>query len=171
MGMDVYGLAPATINGHYFRRSVWGWHPLAELCIALAPGLAGRCAHWHTNDGAGLDDSDARALGQCLKAALGNGRVADYVTRRDRKLAALPAQRCTTCNGTGIRHDAIGHNNGMNVRVIDEPGHPRHGETGWCNGCNGRGSERPFETHYRLSTKDAEEFAAFLLDCGGFQIC
>lgn len=171
MGMDVYGLAPRSPQGEYFRRSVWGWHPLAELCITLARDLTAPCAHWHSNDGDGLDDDDAKALGELLGAALADGRVADYITRRDAALATLPDRKCWLCQGTGVRTDAIGHDNGMTVRLIDQPGHPRHGQTGWCNGCNGRGYERPFEALYRVSAEDVAEFAAFLIDSGGFQIC
>ena len=50
MGMDVYGY-----NGDaYFRRSVWGWHPLATLITDLEPDIASDCRRWHTNDGDGL---------------------------------------------------------------------------------------------------------------------
>jgi hypothetical protein len=28
MGFDVYGKAPTAREGEYFRRNIWGWHPL-----------------------------------------------------------------------------------------------------------------------------------------------
>lgn len=30
---------------------------------------------------------------------------------------------------------------------------------------------RPFVTHYPLSVQNVREFAEFLLECGGFEIC
>jgi len=34
MGFDIYGLDPQTEKGHYFRNSVWHWHPLWRLiCV------------------------------------------------------------------------------------------------------------------------------------------
>lgn len=170
MGMDVYGLAPVNPKGSTLCRSVWDWHPLVELCIAIAPAIAGRLRHWDTKNGAGLDQTDAQALGKCLEAALADGRVADYVARRDRELTALPDQRCWHCSGTGVRSDMFARYHRMDVRVIDKLGHPRHGETGWCNVCDGTGRVRPAETRYHLTADDVAEFAAFLLDSGGFKI-
>lgn len=168
MGMDVYGLAPTHHKGQYFRRSVWGWHPLADCCLAIAPKLTAPCTHWHSNDGAGLDG--ARRLGTALKEAIDSGSVADYVAKRDAKLAALTDDPCRQCSGTGVRADDIGTSLGMKTRLIDKAHHPRHGETGWCNGCDGLGVTPAWEKHYRLCTDDVAEFADFLLACGGFEI-
>ena len=44
MGMDVTGNNPKTDAGVYFRRNVWGWHPLAELVCKLAPDIASHCS-------------------------------------------------------------------------------------------------------------------------------
>lgn len=167
MGMDVHGIK----NGAYFRRSVWGWHPLAELVCKVAPDLSSACKRWHTNDGDGLEEPLSTALAQRLRAALDDGTVAALVAKRNAMLAALPDEICTTCNGTGVRSDYIGRQMQQHLRVIDQPGHPRHGETGWCNGCDGLGKIRPFATWYRLSVDDVREFTAFLERCGGFSIC
>ena len=171
MGMDVYGTEPTAPEGEYFQRNVWGWRPLATLCQRLAPAIAARCTHWDTNDADGLDATDAAALAEVLEHALASGAIKAYVERREVELAALPDETCTICDGTGIRCDEIGKADGQPGRVIDTPAHPRHGQTGWCNGCDGRGAKKAFARHYFLGERDVREFAAFLKACGGFEIC
>jgi hypothetical protein len=48
--------------------------------------------------------------------------------------------------------------------------HPRAGETGWCNGCDGLGKRRPMSTWYTLDMEDLTEWADFLEASGGFKI-
>ena len=45
MGMDVYGRAPTSESGEYFRANVWSWHPIWNYCEVLAPdrGTGGNC--------------------------------------------------------------------------------------------------------------------------------
>lgn len=167
MGMDVHGRK----NNAYFRRSVWSWHPLADMVCNLAPDLTSACKRWHTNDGDGLEEPLSLALAARLRAALNDGTVSSFVARRDEKLAAMPSETCDICDGTGVRTDDIGRKARQHLRVIDQPGHPRHGETGWCNACDGRGHSRPNATWYRLSVDDVREFTDFLEQCGGFSIC
>ena len=167
MGMDVHG----KNNGAYFRRSVWGWHPLADLVCRLAPDLTSACKRWHTNDGDGLEEPLSLALAARLRAALKDGTVTALVAHRNTKLAAIPDEICAICSGTGVRSDDIGRQHNQHLRIIDQADHPRHGETGWCNGCEGRGKKRPFATWYRVSVDDVREFADFLERCGGFSIC
>lgn len=171
MGMDVHGLEPRSETGSYFRRNVWHWRPLAELVCTMAPDVCAACTHWQSNDGDGLDAESALALASELKAAQADGRIKAYIAIRDALLQALPRVTCRHCEGTGIRSDEIGVKYGMPLEVITEPGHPRHGETGTCNACNGIGSSPAFETHYFLDERDVAEFTAFLEDCGGFVIC
>ncbi len=165
MGMDIYGK-----NGDYFRRNVWSWHPLADLCEWFAQDIFDKCQRWHSNDGGGLDGDDARALADALDTALRHGRVTAYIAERNAALAALPDQSCSTCAGSGIRTDAIGVDQGMITRVVEQDGHPRHGQTGWCNGCDGVGHARPTATWYAVTVDDVSEFVEFLRDCDGFEI-
>lgn len=170
MGMDVYGNEPTAPEGEYFQRSVWGWHPLAELCEDLAPDICCACCHWHSNDGDGLDENHAEALARVLAAALDDGRVTAWIADRNTRLAAMPNEICTICDGTGVRTDALGVKTGDPERTINSPGHPRHGHKGWCNGCDGRGWNRPFACHYTVAETDVREFQSFLSACGGFEI-
>jgi hypothetical protein len=170
MGMDVTGNNPKTDAGVYFRRNVWGWHPLAGLVCKLAPDIASHCSCWHTNDGDGLNATNAKRLAAALDAALASGKVAMLVALRVARFRRLPDVTCTWCDGTGVRGDEVGREHGLNQRTIDDVGHPRHGQTGWCNGCDGRGSNRPRETLYRVHEADVREFADFVKNSGGFWI-
>ena len=157
MGMDVYGRAPTSERGEYFRASVWGWHPLWTMVENLVPDLAQKVEHGHTNDGDGLDAEDAAELSRRLSHLIDAGVVAEYVKTRDEVIAALPAEECEWCNGTGVRRDAVGRSMGMPDR-------------NWCNGCDGKGQVQPLEAHFVLDEERVIEFTEFLRDSGGFNI-
>lgn len=170
MGMDVTGNNPKTDAGVYFRRSIWGWHPLAELVCKIAPDIASYCSCWHTNDGDGLNAANAKRFAAALDAALASGKVAMLVALRVARFRRLPDEPCTWCDGTGVRADRVGREHRIDQQTIDDVGHPRHGQTGWCNGCDGRGSNRHRETFYRVHEADVREFADFVKNSGGFWI-
>ena len=171
MGMDVFGRNPTAKEGEYFRNNIWYWRPLANLCQSGAPKICAGCEHWQSNDGDGLDAEAALALAAVLEGLLADGTIARMVADRDRYLAGLPDETCELCDGKGVRTDEIAVNAGMDKQVITEEGHPRCGQTGWCNSCDGRGTKRPFLTHYPCDVENVAEFAAFLKSCGGFSIC
>ena len=176
MGMDVIGVNPTSEAGLYFRRNVWGWHPLARLVCHLAPAETSACSLWHTNDGDGLDAAQARGLADRLQQFVDDGTVDKQIKARDKRLAALADEPCTYCNGSGVRTDARGIELGFDKHIIGPDtraniAHPRFGQTGWCNSCNGIGHSRPSETLYPLDAEDVVAFIAFLSDCGGFEIC
>lgn len=158
MGMDVYGKAPTGEAGEYFRRNVWGWHPLWDACLAIAPDLAGKVEYGHSNDGDGLDAEDSIALADQIRAVVESGDAKEYVALRDQMLAAMPNEPCKYCGATGTRTDEVGVKQGMVAKR-------------WCNGCDGKGSRRPFATNYFLEVEDLMEFEHFLRECGGFEIC
>ena len=170
MGMDVSGRNAKTDAGVYFRRNVWGWHPLATLVCKLAPRITCHCSRWLTNDGDGLNATNAKRLAAVLDTALASGKVAMLVVLRVARPRRLPDEPCTWCDGTGVRTNEVGRQYGFDQRIIDEAGHPRHGQTGWCNGCDGRGSKRPRETFYSVSEADIRAFADFVKNSGGFRI-
>lgn len=156
MGMDVYGRKPTADVGKYFRNNVWWWRPLADLCQQLAPDICAQCQHWQSNDGDGLDAEGATALATVLERRLADGSIGKFIAERDAWLAALPDGTCDLCHGKGIRSDE---------RAVKE---------GWdkkpCNACDGKGTVRPWETHYPCDAENVAEFAAFLKACGGFNI-
>lgn len=90
MGMDVHGRAATTKEGEYFRRNVWGWHPLADLTTAIAPELCAKIKYWHTNDGDGFDNQeDCTKLADAIDTEIAKGAdsklIRDYIheTHRD----------------------------------------------------------------------------------------
>lgn len=158
MGMDIFGKAPVSSEGEYFRNSVWWWHPLAEYITHSHPDLAAACTLWHTNDGDGLDAEGAAALADALAEDLDNGAVALYEAERSVQIASLPRETCRLCDGTGTRSDAIGIEMGFAAR-------------GWCNGCDGIGDREPWEASYVFEVANVAEFAKFARASGGFEIC
>ena len=170
MGMDVYGKDPTCEKGKYFRRNVWGWRPLAEYTIDVDPELASQCEYWGTNDGDGLDGDGSVQMANLMFTHLESGAAGAYVKARDTHIAGLPREECFLCDGTGIRSDERGVKYGQTERVIDKPEHPRFGEKGWCNGCDGRGDKPPRDASYYLDERDIRQWAEFLEKCGGFEI-
>lgn len=152
MGMDVSGKAPRSQVGEYFRRSVWGWHPLAAYCQQFT--AADGCSYWHSNDGDGLDDEGAAQLARDIRESIASGSATEFIKARNKELAEMPDEDCHICGGTGFRLAV------PNCGPGDNP----------CNGCNSTGKVRPWHTHYNLEVDDLNEFAAFLEDCGGFEI-
>lgn len=176
MGMDVYGRSPSSEAGEYFRRNVWGWHPLADYCEAVAPEICQFCEHWHSNDGDGLDAELSARLADVLAQQLDSGKTATFIAQRNAEMDALPGERCHICNGSGQRTDAIAVAQQMPERDIPPDAmwggkpHPRAGQTGWCNGCDGRGVNRPFLAEYQLDEQTVRDWIEFLRGCGGFSI-
>lgn len=171
MGMDVFGDAPVAKEGEYFRNNVWWWRPLWDYCRLAAPELTAKVSG-HSNDGDGLGTADSLKLAAILQKQINSGETRRYQEARQNELNALPDEPCVYCNSTGIRTDHVSESLGMQNRIIASPAnHPRLGQKGWCNGCDGKGYTRPFETSYSFSVENVQEFVNFLNACGGFKIC
>jgi len=172
MGMDVIGKNPTAKRGEYFRNNVWWWHPLWDYCLNAHGDIAGKVDSGHTNDGDGLDADDALELSQRLFADIESGLAATYETEYRAHLASLPTSECKHCEGTGIRSDTVGVDNGMPEKELEEVEAILLGRThGWCNACRGNGYVQHFATNYPFSVENVREFAEFLSNCGGFEIC
>jgi hypothetical protein len=166
MGMDVYGT-----SGNYFRNSVWSWRPLADYIQHVAPSVFRKCESWHTNDGFGLNSTDALKLADILKNELASGHTHAYEERYKAHIKSLPREHCEHCNGTGVRTDKVGQDSGMPLRAISNTaGHPRAGQTGWCNACDGHGTQPNFLSYYSFRVDNVAEFIDFLEESGGFKI-
>ncbi len=172
MGMDVYGKNPTSEVGEYFRRNVWGWHPLWEYVEDTHPEIASLVIHGHTNSGDGLDGEKSTLLSKLLMEDYNSGKAEAYVVERNAKLAELPFEECKLCDSTGIRTDEIGKHNGQDTKELAPDIAIIVGRThGWCNGCDGVGMVENWATNYYLEADDIKEFAEFLAECGGFEIC
>ena len=171
MGMDVYGKSPTSDKGAYFRNNVWWWHPLWDYCLGMHGDICGKVTEGHFNSGDGLNADDATKLGLALLADIGAGITSEYEKKYHAELAALPLVDCQWCEATGIRNDETGKSHGMPERELDEASAILFGRThGWCNACQGAGKSASWATNYPFKTSNVQEFAEFLLDCGGFEI-
>jgi hypothetical protein len=81
MGYDLFGVQPTSSTGEYFRRNLFFWPPLAGLCLDLAPKETRPCRYWFTNDGDGLNATQALALAARLEQLLADDGVTAYLTR------------------------------------------------------------------------------------------
>jgi hypothetical protein len=172
MGMDVYGKKPQNETGEYFRRNVWGWRPLWDYCLDRHGKVAGKVKHGHSNSGDGLGKNGSLKLAGLLRQDIADGSAKDYIDQRNAYLAGLERLACDLCEGTGIRSDEGGVANGMPDQELTLPMKVLTGRShGYCNGCGGEGKKDNWETNYFLDLDDITEFAEFLENSGGFQIC
>ena len=77
-------------KGVYFRNNCWWWRPLWDFCYNVArnseyPSLITQETYFsgHHNDGAGLNDEDAKLLGAFLLKAIEDGNADDYKDRHE----------------------------------------------------------------------------------------
>lgn len=63
-------------------------------------------------------------------------------------------KQCNLCGGSGVRSDSVGIVNGFDKKVVDDPDNPRHGQVGWCNGCQGAGRSVEWPTQYPVRDGD-----------------
>ena len=172
MGMDVYGKNATSKKGEYFRNNVWWWHPLWDYCLELHGDICDNVEHGHSNDGDGLDAYEASLLSDRLLSDIATGVTADYEMKYRNAIADLPRKDCDFCDATGIRTDNVGVENGMPERELSPEVAIIVGRThGYCNSCNGEGKVLPWKANYPFSVDNVREFAEFLADCGGFEIC
>lgn len=172
MGMDVYGKNPKSEAGSYFRRNVWGWHPLWDYVENQHPEIAELVEYAHSNDGDGLDEEKSLELAKLLMDDYNSGRVAEYIAERNKALSELPFEDCQICEGTGIRTDELGVQAGWPEKELEPDIAIIVGRTkGSCNACGGVGKRENWATNYYLEEDDIKEFADFLVECGGFEIC
>jgi hypothetical protein len=173
MGMDVYGKNAQSETGKYFRNNVWFWHPLWDYCLDRHNDVI--CDHesaGHRNEGFGLDSEQALILGNRLLNEIENGATEEYRLGYYAKLADLPRTDCPHCGATGIRTDSVGDDMGMLTRPLDEATAILVGRThGWCNGCDGVGTQEPWPCSYPFDIENVKEFAEFCIASGGFEIC
>ena len=185
MGMDVYGENPKTIGeeptppregnnssleeewavywekqsayqsenkGVCFRNNVWWWRPLWDyVCQACDDVLTEEdCTSGHHNDGHLITEAQCRVIAVRLKEALAEGHVKEYMNSRQTYLDNLPLETCKHCEGSGERDDQY--------------------VQGECNGCEGVGEVKSYDTHYPFSVENVEEFVGFVSESGGFRI-
>lgn len=157
MGMDVYGLKPTDKVGEYFRRNVWGWHPLWDYCLDMHPDIAGKVKHGHSNDGDGLGSVNAKKLAKRLNNDIKNGAAKKYIEDRDTLVANLPEQICWLCKGE------------TTITVSEKDSSVQTSKQ--CHVCKATGFVDDWQKNYFLELEDIVQFSKFLEASGGFQIC
>jgi hypothetical protein len=70
----------ASNPGVYFRNNVWWWRPLWNYCYAIADDIISEDVfeNGHSNSGAGLNDKDAKLLGNRLMETIADGTAIRY---------------------------------------------------------------------------------------------
>ncbi len=81
MGMDVLGKAPTAAVGRYFSANPSGWSFLWTFCCGVSASTQ-RVKLGFSNDGDGLDAEGARCLATDLRAAVADGRLAEFERHR-----------------------------------------------------------------------------------------
>jgi hypothetical protein len=133
--------------------------------------LASLVEYAQSNDGDGLNRIKSEELSRRLMKDYETGAVDVYIVARNEYLSELERPECNLCEGTGIRTDKVGIDQGMPEKALESEMAMLTGRTvGWCNGCSGEGKRDAWETSYYLDRDDVKEFAEFLADCGGFEV-
>lgn len=176
MGMDVYGKNPTTEEGQYFRRNVWGWHPLWQYCEELHSDICNKVKNGHDNSGDGLGPVNSKKLSKRLSDDIISGRTAEYMQKRNDYLLSLSKEECRVCKGTKIASHSplisamIGIENASGAATMD-PFTSAIITNSTCNVCDDQGLVESFDKHYYLELQDIIDFSVFLNGCGGFSIC
>lgn len=169
MGMDVMGKNPTNERGAYFRNNWWWWRPLWAYCVDVAPHLC-EDVNAGSNDGDGLDAEGAAELSRILIEHINSGHTFEWGREYNEWRSSLPREKCTLCDATGIRRDAVGIEMGMHDKELDEETQILTGRRfGWCNACGGVGTRESYSAQYPFDIENVQEFADFLASCGGFE--
>ena len=137
--------------GHYFRNNCWWWRPLWNYCYTIADDLISEelFDSGHHNDGSGLNDEDAKKLGNILMDEIASGRTIQHQASHQQYLDDLPDDDCWSCKN---------NNHGHNKKKE-------------CKSCNKTGKTENLNKNRPFDVDNVENFAKFCLECGGFEIC
>jgi hypothetical protein len=170
MGVNVYDRKKNSDLS--FDRNWWYWRPLWAYVQEVAGDLVANIDGDY-NSGEGFENAEqSKELAKKLRASVDSGYALAWQNKRQAELDQIPNLPCEVCHATGIRTDAVGVHYGMpwqelNAENAEKFGRPR----GYCNGCQGSGEKEPSEKWYVFDAEDVAEFAEFLENCEGFQIC
>ena len=138
-------------KGHYFRNNCWWWRPLWNYCYFIADDIISEelFESGHSNNGSGLNDKDARLLGNRLLQQIREGKTIEYQAEYQQYLDDMPDDDCLICN----------NNNRGNNKKKD------------CNRCDSTGKRPNFNKSYPFDVDNVKDFAEFCIESGGFEIC
>jgi hypothetical protein len=149
MGMDIYGKHPRSEIGKYYRGDIYSWNILAKHIVQACPkNITGKVPNWFTNDGYGLDEADSISLAHILEEHVKTG------------LEVIPESPPFT---SGIDEVFVHLQAAVASGALPEVGigdELRFGR-----------EKKPIkDLTVGVSESAITEFAAFLRDCGGFEI-
>ena len=138
-------------KGIYFRNNCWWWRPLWNYCYFIADDIISEEIYQsgHSNSGSGLDDKEAKLLGNRLLQQIREGKTIQYQAQYQQYLDDLPDDDCGVCNN---------NNHGHNKKKE-------------CKRCNKTGKSTNFNKSYSFDIDNVKEFAEFCIESGGFEIC
>ncbi len=165
MGMNLYGLKPASKAGKNFRSNIWYWEPLVKVCQAIAPEIAGRC-NWDRPDGQGLGQTDAQALSDRLDQAWQSGLTPQVVRNNAEQV------RNSSTNGELTYYFTRGR---MKAGLDTSPQGPQGTEIPpeLRDNMERAGfdvDQHMSEIQFYFTDSMHQEFISFLRQSGGFQI-
>lgn len=146
MGMDVYGRAPKSEKGGYFRSNIWGWPTILSAIADTKVLPADMVDDMAFNIGAGPDDVQAVHLADALDEMLANLDSDGVFISEETKFANMGTAEIA-------RHVA---------KILEEAG-PKLGKVA----SMGRG-DGPVD--FSADVAFIKEFAEFCRDSGGFEV-
>ena len=165
MGMDVYGLKPKNPKGEYFRNNVWWWHSLWDYCCYACPEITDKVKSGHDNSGDGLGSTSSRKLGLRIQQLIKDGSAEKYVTEYYNHLNALPDEPCFCVKESMFQIFSMSEEVLVPKSLGNKDPNPE------CKTCKGLGMQPNWNKSYNISLENIQNFAEFLVNCGGFQIC
>ncbi|HEY4809159.1 MAG TPA: hypothetical protein VIH81_15645 [Roseiarcus sp.] len=153
MGFDIYGKAPTSAEGKYFRRNAWRWPHLVRLLVDLCPEETRGWEGWLYNEGDGLDAVDARNLARRLEELSTQGVIEAYC--RDRAKIAEATTELTVRLYPQLEFGPTG------VVIPADPKLARDEFLGLCAMLNDTSA---------VARADVDEFIRFAAASGGFAI-
>jgi hypothetical protein len=198
MGMDVYGLKPkikgkrpeidwnkptteeernkyfkklekfeAENVGYYFRNNVWFWRPLANLITVLNEEWLTEEQKERLQDNSGFEFSEEEAIRikLSLEKAINSGwlKKAEKQWKKEAKQAELWNAQINE-QMEKLKKEAIKETAQAHIVPRD---YPPHLKLKWDK----LWESEDRTSNYPVSLKNAEEFVAFLNECGGFKVC
>ena len=119
MGYDLYGNAPKSERGAYFRASIFGWGPIMDIVEAVDVLPIDVLENMHFNDGQMLTDEQATELADAIEKYIGDveddmeyiatGKESMIVQMASSLIGALQAAGATVEPGQTMSSTNAGH--------------------------------------------------------------